>query len=534
MKSIIRITLLFLAFSAIGSNINAQKKSNKSPEAQPIARIIVADVNQVKGQTVKMWQECVGAGRANEGLRADWQDQLKLVKKEIGFKYIRMHGLLHDDMGVYTEDKKGNPIYNWQYIDQLYDFLLSIDMKPFVELSFMPKALASGDKTVFWWKGNITPPKSYDKWYDFMKALTEHFTERYGVSEVKTWYFEVWNEPNLNFFFSSTQEEYFKLYDYTVKAIKSVNPEYKVGGPATAGNGWIPETIDHCVKNNVPIDFIATHDYAVRQGYFDASGESGTLLDQDPKAITKNVTNSKNKILASAKPNLELHYTEWSTSYTPTDPVHDSYHSAAFILDKMKGTEYLANSMSYWVFTDIFEESAPRTTPFHGGFGLLNYQTIKKPAYYSYQFLNRLGATEVKNEDAASWICKNEKGDIQTLFWDFTLTKPTDSVNNQVYYRRDLPSKDKGLTKIKLSNVSEGTYQLKVTKVGYQSNDAYATYMKLGSPSQLTKKQVQTIQDANSGAPCVNDVITIGPDKIFNYQLNIRENDVCLVELIKN
>ena len=436
MKPSFKIALLFLAYSLVGTNAIAQKKSKKSDEPQVSIRTIEADINQIKGSTSKVWQECVGAGRANEGLRADWQEQLKLVKNELGFKYIRMHGLLHDDMGVYTEDKKGNPIYNWQYIDQLYDFLLSIGIKPFVELSFMPKALASDDKTVFWWKGNITPPKSYDKWYNFMKALTEHFTERYGANEVKTWYFEVWNEPNISPFFTGTMADYLKLYDYTVKAIKAVNPEYKVGGPATAGNGWIPETIDHCVKNNIPIDFIATHDYAVRQGYFDASGETGTLLDQDPKAITKNVIGSRNKIAASAKPNLELHYTEWSSSYTPTDPIHDSYHSAAFILDKMKGTENIANSMSYWVFTDIFEENGPRTSPFHGGFGLLNYQTIKKPAYYSYQFLNRLGNNEVKNADQASWICKNENGDIQTLFWDFTLTKPTDSVNNQIYYRR--------------------------------------------------------------------------------------------------
>jgi xylan 1,4-beta-xylosidase len=533
MNSIIKITFLFLAFSAIGTSTNAQKKTKKTAEPQPIVRTIEADVTQVKGPTVKIWQECVGAGRANEGLRADWQEQLRKVKYELGFKYIRMHGLLHDDMGVYFEDKQGNPIYNWQYIDQLYDFLLSIGMKPFVELSFMPKALASGDKTVFWWKGNVTPPKSYDKWYNFMKAMTEHFTERYGASEVKSWYFEVWNEPNLSFFFSGDMSEYFKLYDYTVKAIKSVNPEYKVGGPATAGNGWISETIDHCLKNNVPLDFIATHDYAVTQGYFDASGNAGTLLDQDPKAITKNVAGSKNKILASAKPNLELHYTEWSSSYTPTDPIHDSYHSAAFILDKIKGTENIANSMSYWVFTDIFEENGPRDTPFHGGFGLLNYQSIKKPAYFSYEFLNKLGKTELKNSDPASWICKNEKGDIQTLLWDFTLTKPTDSVNNQVYYKRDLPSKDKGFARLKLTNVPEGKYLLKITKVGYQSNDAYATYLKLGSPSQLTKGQVETILNSNSGSPLITELIEVKNDRLFNYQLPVRENDVYFVELVK-
>jgi len=394
-RTILKITLSFLAVLLLINGANAQKKSAKSITVQAEIRTIQADVNQVKGTTIKAWKECIGAGRANEGLRADWQQQLKLVQDEIGFKYIRMHGLLHDDMGVYFEDKQGNPIYNWQYIDRLYDYLLSLGIKPFVELSFMPKALASGTQTVFWWEGNATPPKSYDKWYNFMKALTEHFTERYGSEEVKTWYFEVWNEPNLSYFFSSTMEEYFKLYDYTLKAIRDVNPAYKVGGPATAGNGWILEIIDHCTKNNIPIDFIATHDYAVSQGYFDASGEHQTFLDQNPMAITQNVINSRNKIATSAKPNLELHYTEWSSSYTPTDPVHDSYHSAAFILDKIKGTETVANSMSYWVFTDIFEENGPRFLPFHGGFGLLNYQDIKKPAYFSYQFLNKLGKTEI-------------------------------------------------------------------------------------------------------------------------------------------
>jgi len=511
----------------------AQNKDQNRTVISPSIRIIEADFNQIKGNTSKVWQECIGAGRANEGLRADWQEQLLLVKKEIGYKYIRMHGLLHDDMGVYFEDKQGNPIYNWQYIDQLYDFLISIGMKPFVELSFMPRALASGDKTVFWWKGNITPPKSYDKWYNFMKALTEHFTERYGENEVKTWYFEVWNEPNLVYFFSSTMDEYFKLYDYTVKAIKSVNPEYKVGGPATAGNGWIPEMIEHCDKNNIPIDFISTHDYAVRQGYFDESGESGTILDQDPMAITKNVRNSRKQIAASAKPNLELHYTEWSSSYTPADPIHDSYHSAAFILDKIKGTEHVANSMSYWVFTDIFEEAGPRFSPFHGGFGLLNYQSIKKPAYYAYKFLNKLGDTEIVSSDSSSWISKNEKGDIQTLFWNFTLTAPLDTVNNQVYYRRDLPAKDAGITEIKLSNVPEGKYLLQLTKVGYQMNDAYATYMQLGSPSQLSKQQVSIIQESNTGLPLQNEVITVGSEKSFNYQTSVRENDVFLIELLK-
>ncbi len=528
-----KIYLLTIVLFLISPNLFSVKKNIEDIPKNPTLRIIEADFAREKGATCKIWQKCVGAGRANEGLRADWQDQLRLIKNECGFEYIRMHGLMHDDMGVYFEDNTGKPFYNWQYIDQLYDFLLSIKIKPFVELTFMPSALASGDKTVFWWKGNITPPKSYEKWYNLIKALTEHFTERYGVEEVKTWYFEVWNEPNHPYFFTLDINEYFKMYDTAAKAVKTVNPDYKVGGPATAGNGWVKETIEHCTTNNIPLDFIATHTYAVTKGFFDATGETGTILSRNIKSITQDVINSFNKIKASTKPNLELHYTEWSASYTPTDPIHDSYHSAAFILDKIKGTETFAASMSYWVFTDIFEEQGPKPTPFHGGFGLLNYQTIKKPAFYVYKFLNEMGNTELLNKDAASWVCRNTKGDIQVLFWDFTLTHPGDSVINQVFYKRDLPSKPKGTTCVNLSNIPAGKYALQLTRVGYKNNDAYSTYMQMGSPAQLTIQQVKVIKDINAGLPSVNEIIEIKPEGKFTYQLPVNENDVVLLKLIR-
>ena len=404
-------------------------------------KFINLDFNKIKGKFNTMFKECIGAGRANEGLRADWQQQLAYVKKECDFKYIRMHGLLTDDMGVYREDKKGNPEFNFQYIDVLYDYLLSIGMKPFVELGFMPEALASGKQTIFWWRGNITPPKDYKKWEDFIRALILHFTERYGVEEVKTWYFEVWNEPNLSGFWAGTQEEYFKLYKYSVQAIKSVNKAYRVGGPATAGAAWEPEMIDFCTKNAIPLDFISTHSYGVKQGYLDEFGNAGTVLDKNLMSVSGDILQSRKEITGSSLPNLELHYTEWSSSYTPFDPIHDSYHQAAYVLEKIKQAGDAPNSMSYWVFTDIFEEPGPRFTPFHGGFGLLNYQSINKPAFYSYKFMNMLGTVELVNNDSSSWACKNVKGDIQVLFWDFTNTHPGDSVNNQVYYIRDLPAK---------------------------------------------------------------------------------------------
>ncbi len=481
-----------------------------------------------------MFNECVGAGRANEGLRADWQQQLAFVKKECGFRYIRMHGLLSDDMGVYREDRNGNPQYNFMYIDVLFDYLHDIGVKPFVELGFMPQALASGNRTIFWWRGNVTPPKDYDKWAALIRNLVLHWTERYGADEVKTWYFEVWNEPNLTpGFWTGSQADYFKLYNYSARAVKSVNTAYRIRGPATAGAAWEAELIGYCEKNGVPIDFISTHAYGVRQGYLDEYGQSGTVLDKNPMSVSGDVLRSRSEIEASSKPGLELHYTEWSSSYTPADPIHDSYHEAPYILQKIKQTEGAVNSMSYWVFTDIFEEAGPRFEPFHGGFGLLTIQGIPKPAFYAYRFMNRLGNTELENRDSASWICKDGDGNIQALLWDYTYTLPEDSVNNQAYYIKDLQPESKGKVKINLLNVPAGKYAMEIYKTGYRCNDAYTSYLDLGRPSQLTRQQVGQIKRQNDGSPMMKEFITVSPDGAFEKELDMRENDVYLLRLVK-
>ena len=521
------VAIILLAATSVFA-LNKKNKKTEIPQ-----RVINVDYSAEKGAMNTMFKQCVGAGRANEGLRADWQQQLAFVKKECDFKYIRMHGLLTDDMAVYSEDGRGNPQYNYMYIDALYDYLLSIGVKPFVELGFMPNALASGHQTIFWWKGNVTPPKDYKKWEDFIRNLTQHFTERYGVDEVKTWYFEVWNEPNLSpGFWTGTQADYFKLYQYSAKAIKSVNSDYKVGGPGTAGAAWESEMINFCDKNNVPIDFISTHSYGVQQGFLDEYGNSGTVLSKDSMAVSGDVLQSRKEIAASAKPNLELHYTEWSSSYTPADPVHDSYHEAAYILDKIKQSGSAVNSMSYWVFTDIFEEPGPRFTPFHGGFGLLTIQGIPKSAFYAYQFMNKLGKTELKNTDTRSWATKTENGGIQLLLWNFTNTLP-DSVNNQTYYVKDLPSKSKGKVKVSISHVPAGMYTLEIYKVGYRVNDAYTQYVDMGKPKQLNKQQVEELKKDNNGSPIATETIEVKGNTTFSKELDIRENDVFLVSLIK-
>lgn len=507
-------------------------------------RLIQADVSAVRGPTRRMYNFCVGAGRANEGLRADWQRQLRRVRSECGFRYLRFHGLFCDDMGVYREDKAGNPIYNWQYIDELFDFLEEIGMKPFVELGFMPKAMASGSHTIFWYKANVTPPKDYTKWEAFIAAFARHVTERYGADEVRRWYFEVWNEPNLTgFWIGSTggkseaefspiaRAEYFKLYASSARAIKSVDATYRVGGPATAGSGWIDETLAFCAENRLPLDFVSTHAYATSSGYLDETGNAGTVFSPDRNAITGEVKGVRAKMDRSTFAKSELHYTEWSSSYTPSDPLHDSYHSAAFILDKIRQIGDAATSMSYWTFTDIFEEAGPRATPFHGGFGMLNYQDLPKSSFFAYKFLHRLGDTELVSSDAASFVCVDSTGGVQALFWDFTLTHPGASTINQEFYKAEQPAKPAAPVSLQLSGLKPGHYRLSAYQVGYRVNDVQSAWRDLGSPAQLSRAQVESLRHASAGAPVMDEAVEVGREGTFTRRFPMRENDVWLAEL---
>ena len=493
-------------------------------------RTISVNYLQVKGATNKFYSEVVGAGRAAEGLRTDWMRDLATVHRECGFKYVRFHGLLHDEMGVYSEDKRGNAVYNFQYIDALYDAILNTGMKPFVELGFMPEKLKTNDKTIFWWKGNISPPKDYDKWQKLIQELVKHWTGRYGETEVEQWYFEVWNEPNLDFFWSGTQAEYFRLYDVTAKAVKSVSPKYRVGGPATAGRAWITETINFAKQNKVPLDFITTHDYGVKGIGFDEDGNQKLFLDTDRSAIIGGIRDVSKQIKSSAMPDLPLHYTEWSTSYSPRDPVHDSYISAPYILSKLKGSEGFADSMSYWTFTDIFEENGTVPSAFHGGFGMINFQGLRKPSFYAYQFLNRLGDKELTSNDADSWTTRSKNG-VQILFWNFT--PPITTESDQVFYKKDLPAKDFGKVQIKIADIPAGNYRLKVYKIGYQVNDVYTSYLKMGSPRDLKREQVKELNDKNNGQTIETSPIRVDQKQLFTKELNVRENDVFMILLEK-
>jgi xylan 1,4-beta-xylosidase len=348
----------------------------------------------------------VGSGHATLGLRADWQAQLKRAHDELGMKHVRFHGILSDDMGTLI-NQSGRLLYSFFNADQIFDYLLSIGMKPFVELSFMPTALASGNQIVFHYRANVTAPRDPAQWSVLIRRLVQHWVDRYGLEEVRQWFFEVWNEPNLTAFGSGKQEDYFVLYRYTVEAIKSVDPALRVGGPATADNAWIADFLAFCAKHALPVDFVSTHHYPT-----DSFGRPGDDTIEELAVSRRSVLRDEARQVRTEAGALPVYYTEWCTSSNPRDALHDDPYAAAFIVKTVMEANGLVQGYSYWTFSDIFEENYFPSVPFQGGFGLLTIHGVAKPSYRAYELLHALGNTlwtvQGRHETVDAWLTSGD------------------------------------------------------------------------------------------------------------------------------
>ena len=368
---------------------------------------------------------CVGTGHAGLALRREYYEQLKLVQSKIGFKHIRGHGLFTDDMAIYQErrDREGNVTveYNFIYLDMIMDMYRELNIKPFLELGFMPQKLASGEQTIFYWKGNTTPPRSYEGWAELVKATLSHLCERYGADEAVTYPIEVWNEPNLpGFWRGADLPEYCRLYEVTARAVKEVDERFRVGGPAICGVNdvhWMTEFLDYCQKTNSPIDFITRHHYTIHQPTKDVRYDYCPLQDPDDGFSGLH----KTREIVDSYPEykgFEIHITEFNTSYTPASPIHDTNKNAAYVAHLLSRLGEDNYSYSYWTFGDVFEEWGAPFSEFHGGFGLVANHCIPKPTMWTFAFYRDLEGLECVHKSKNAVICKTPNGEYRGVIWN--------------------------------------------------------------------------------------------------------------------
>ena len=479
--------------------------------AQPSAVPIQIDAHAPSTAFPHFWETMFGSGRAVLALRENYRRDLKDVHDQIGARYVRFHAIFHDEVGVYDEDQQGNPVYNFSYVDQIYDGLLAEGVRPFVEISFMPRKLAAKEAIhPFWYKQNVSPPKSYDKWDHLIEAFARHLVERYGIDEVANWYFEVWNEPNIDFWAGEPkQATYFELYDHTARALKSVNVRLRVGGPATAAAHWIPEFLSHVEKEHTPIDFISSHGYA-DDTVEDLFGTHESIPMQD--RVCRAIKMVQGQIHASAMPALPLMWTEWNVPSFGALHARDNWYVGPALAHDIAQCDGAVQTMSWWTFDDVFEEGGVKTEPFDGGFGLIAPGRIRKPSFYGFALLHRLGEQRIANPSDNILVTRRKDGALVIAAWNLV--------------DMDKAAQAASLALRLAVNGVPSAARVTIRRVDETHGNPMKAYRAMGSPRYPTQKQIADLNNASSlRAPEVTK-LTGGV-----LQLTLPVNGLALIEI---
>jgi xylan 1,4-beta-xylosidase len=477
--------------------------------AQGPAEKITIDAQAAARPFPHFWEEMFGSGRAILTLRESYRNDLRDVKKVTDFRYVRFHAIFHDEVGVYDEDEQGKPLYNFSYVDQIYDGLLANGVRPFVEISFMPKKLAlRQDVHPFWYKQIVSPPKDYKKWDDLIHAFAQHLVDRYGIDEVAQWYFEVWNEPNIDFWSGEPkQATYFELYDHTARALKSVNSQLRVGGPSTSSAHWVDDFLRHTVAENVPTDFISSH------GYADDTVQDLFGTDEDiPKddRVCRAIKKVHDQIAASSRPNVPLMWTEWNVPSFGPLKARDTIYVGPALAHDIEQCDGLVDMMSYWTFSDVFEEHGVKPSPFDGGFGLISMGGIRKPSYADFALLHRLGDQRIPQNSTDVLVTKRSDGTLAVATWNLVDLDKTGSAKTiELDFRGVKPD-----SKVHISRVDE------------THGDSLAAFKAMGSPRYPTPEQVRALNLAAEVPPGQDVRLSHGA-----LTLELPVNGLALVEI---
>ena len=378
--------------------------------AHPVT--LAVDARRTTATLQRVWQ-MIGSERLSQlhlhddghgnDVGTEFAEALRIARADLRAEYVRAHAILHDDNNVVGRAVDGSLTFDFSVVDELYDQILGIGIRPIVELSFMPAVLARDpNETVFEYRGIISPPRDWSEWYQVVRALTAHLVDKYGLDEVRQWAFEVWNEPNLEVFWTGTQEDYLRLYDESARAVKDVDPSLRVGGPSTAASEWVEALTAHCEQAGTPLDFVTSHTYG------------NVPLDTRPSIDRHGFTG------------IPTWWTEWGVGSTHYGPIHDGVLGAPFALTGFHDVQGRMEAVSYWVISDHFEELGRGPRLFHNGFGLLSVGNLRKPRYWAAHLAAHQGdsvlATTLRGDGAdvlvRAWATKHDDATIDVLVWN--------------------------------------------------------------------------------------------------------------------
>jgi xylan 1,4-beta-xylosidase len=447
----------------------------------------------------------VAADHANTVLETAWgrniQGALRRGHELAGFQYVRFHGILDGDIGAYTEvDDK--PVYNWARLDKVYDAIIAAGMRPFVEIGFTPPPLASNPKkTLHWYNNvpaNISPPKDWQRWMDFMAALVQHLEQRYSVEEVRQhWYFEIWNESS--WMYSLGMAGYNELYDYTVQGLVRGDPEIKVGGPAESGGGsavGITNLVEYCRKHNRKLDFVTYHTYG-------QTSDTTVALSAPTHIFHQSMVETVQQIKFSG----DVYVTEWGASYSGA-PARDTEISASFVAKTVHliGTDKSfapPRGFAYWTISDLYEEfdSGSKLAFREGNYGLMlkgdprypDSYDVAKPVFNAFRLLHIMGETRVATTGGRTGDGVNAVS---------TLAADGKSLQTLVYNHVDGGQADplaSSLVSVQFSNIpfASGKIRVRHYVVDHAHSNAYEAFTQMGRPPQPRQSQWAELRRAS-------------------------------------
>jgi xylan 1,4-beta-xylosidase len=523
-----KIQIVFLAILVFAENV--------LPQAQQEKVVISVDLNEDTGKMGPVWA-WFGYDEPNYTYMEDGKKLLsELANLSPVPVYIRTHNLLTSGDGtpalkwgssnVYTEDSAGNPVYDWTIIDRIFDTYIERGIKPLAEIGFMPEALSIKPQPYrHYWKpgdpyddiytGWRYPPKDYSKWANLIYNWIRHSVERYGSQEVESWYWELWNEPDIKYWGGSF-DEYCKLYDFTAEAVRRALPAAKIGGPHVTGpasvsaSRFLTEFLNHCEsgknyatgQTGAPLDFIAFHakgsprfiDGKVRMNM-------GTQLRQISRGFEIVASNTKFKdlpvIIGECDPEgcAACGMTEYPQNGYRNGTIYSSYTASSFAKICDMALFYKVNLLGILSWSFEFEDQ-----PWFHGFRDLSTNGVNKPVMNVFRMFGMMEHTRISSisDGGFSWQAVIDSGirggspDIGVI-----ATRDNNSASVMIWHYHDddkiIPGK---VVELAINSIPVKKASVTQYRIDREYSNSYEAWKQMGSPQNPTSDQIAELKQA--------------------------------------
>ena len=446
------------------------------------------------------WSGCGNIDQFRWLARADVQRHLARARDELGLRHVRAAAMYSPEMRVWQPrladwrrpGAERRAAANWQVVDLSLEALLDLGLKPVYTTCFTPLGMTDDAATCWPDRNPIGLPRDLAQWTEFVASGVRHHLARYGRDEVRSWYFECWNEPNLRGgFFGGSREDFFRLWSATWRAIKSVDPELRFGGPSTARAEWIPEFLDWAGRDGTPPDYLVAHVYnndSESQPLSPFDGPASHRVKDSPHFAT-GVVRGVRRELDRLGWRGEVHWNEWGRSWFPHDPPRETALEAAFVAKTMAEVGQEADYFAYWCLSDIYDQMGFQAAEFDAHYGMLSLHGLPKPSWQAHRLLGRLGRSRVPvagGDELTGALATSDAGAHRALVWAYpaAITSAAETLSVSVAWPPAAPTP-------------------RLFRLGERENNVLAAWRALGAPAAPTRAQVEELRahDALVAAP---------------------------------